>query len=294
MTKLRGLALVAFSVLGVALDAHAEDLTTAQCVSVNEHAQALRRGGELRAARTNLRRCVSRSCPGPVRVDCATRLDEVERAMPSLVFVAKDAKGADLVAVSVAMDGVVLTDQLDGSALSVDPGEHTFELTTKGASPVSTHLVLREGMKGRHELVVFGTPPQGVETPARQADAPTPAPEARDGSSQRLLGLIVGGAGIVGLGIGTYFGVRAKGTYDDASASANCPAGLSSCNQSGVDGNRTAHDQATVSTVAFVAGGALLAGGVVLFLTAPKDGSVRVQAGGLGASSAGLQLRGGW
>ena len=54
-----------------------------------------------------------------------------------------------------------------------------------------------------------------------------------------------------------------------------------------------AHTQAQVSTVTFVLGAALLAGGVALFLTAPKDGAVSVQPS-LGPSTAGIRLGGSW
>src|SRR5579863_2417832 len=97
-----------------------------ECVTANESAQDLRRLSQLRAARTQLARCVSASCPGPVREDCAQRLTEVDLAMPTLVLVAKDKAGNDLSSVLVTMDGLPFADSLDGSAVQVDPGEHRF------------------------------------------------------------------------------------------------------------------------------------------------------------------------
>jgi hypothetical protein len=121
-------------------------------------------------------------------------------------------------------------------------------------------------------------------------DAEPPAPEPR-GAGQRTLAYVLGGVGVVGLGVGTYLSLKAKGTYDDAIA--RCPTGPSSCDQTGADGGADPHDQATVSTIAFLAGGALVATGIVLYLTAPRSRRVSLQPAP-GLASAGLRLEGTW
>jgi hypothetical protein len=68
--------------------------------------------------------------------------------------------------------------------------------------------------------------------------------------------------------IGAYFGFRAKSTYDEATAPANCPT-RSQCNQAGVDGVDAAHTQATIATVAVIGSVLLVAGAVALLVTAP-------------------------
>jgi hypothetical protein len=92
--------------------------------------------------------------------------------------------------------------------------------------------------------------------------------------------------------LGTYLGLHAKATYDDA-ITGNCSGGLSHCNQLGVDGVDSAEGQAVASTALFLTGGVLLAGGIVLFATAPRDTAVRLHAG-LGTTNAGLRLGGSW
>lgn len=85
------------------------------------------------------------------------------------------------------------------------------------------------------------------------------------GKTLRLAGLIAGGVGIVGLGVGGVTGLVASGKHDDSKcADDRCP------DQGGVDREKDAATMATVSTIGFIAGGVLLAAGVVMYLVAPK------------------------
>ena len=238
-----------------------------------------------------------------MREDCAERLNEIENATPTVVFVAKDANGGDLTQVQIRMDGELLVDHLDGTALAVEPGEHTFELRAAGYPTITKKLVIHEGEKGRDEAITFGGPstpsppatpgatpaPQvrGPLAPSKEEPAPSDASSSR-GKTQRLVGIALGGAGLVGVGVGAVFGLVANSTYHDAVS--NCPTS-STCNSDGVNGGSSAHTQAAVSTVAFIAGGALLAGGVVLYLTAPKGNAVSVQATA-GSGAMGLRVGG--
>ena len=98
----------------------------------------------------------------------------------------------------------------------------------------------------------------------------TPAPAApASGAAARAERVNTKAAGIVGLAVGSVFGLQAKSKNDDALQPANCPTSKL-CNPSGLQLTDDAKSAATVSTVAFAAGGAALVGGVVLWLTAPK------------------------
>jgi hypothetical protein len=256
----------------------AADPTKQQCVSANERAQDLRRAAQLREARKELAVCVSASCPAPVREDCAARLSEVDAAMPSLVFVAKDHAGNDLSAVLVTMDGLPFADTLDGTAVAVDPGEHKFIFEGEGLPATEKVLVVHEGDKSRHVNVVLGA--SVVDSPGDSEDGPL-APKNR-----RTIGFALGGAGALGVAIGGVFGIVAKTTYDHAWN--ECGKDARGCTPQGVSDGRAAHDQATVSTVAFVTGALLLAGGAALYFSAPKMPAVavgpRVSPGGAGLS----------
>jgi hypothetical protein len=168
-----------------------------------------------------------------------------------------------------------------------------IEITLDGYRPVSKTFVAREGGSLHEEVVLFENariePASEVTKSSDSVRASSAATVTSGGDLQRTLGYLVGGAGIVGLGLGVTFGLLSKSTYNDASAPANCPTGPASCNDTGVSGGEKAHEQATISTVAFVAGGALVGGGIALYLTAPKDRTTSVVLNGTG-----LQLRGKW
>jgi hypothetical protein len=244
--------------------------TKDQCITANENGQTLRQGGKLREARAQLLVCVDPRCPDLVRDDCSERLNELDRSIPTIVFSAKGAADADLAAVKVTMDGAPFTERLDGSPIAVDPGEHTFEFTAEGFPPQKRVLVIGEGAKGRREEISLAPEaPVPVVPPVEpQPIAPPPLPPP-NGDGQRLISYVLGGAGVVALGLGAYFGLSAQSKYDESSP--HCPMASGSCDPEGVELGKDAHSLATASTIGFIAGGALLAGGVALFFTAPPS-----------------------
>ena len=284
---------VACSFLSFVTGAQADEPKTESCIAANENAQTLRRDGRLQAARRELLMCVVPGCPTIIRDDCAERLDEVDRAMPTILFSATGAAHADLTAVVVTMDGNPLVDRLGGSPVGVDPGEHTFAFAADGYAAIERKLLLREGVKNRQELLAFV-----VSTPVPVVDSvpiavPKDATPIATGNRQRTLAYVVGGVGLVGLGLGTFLGLHAKATYDDASSLAHCKAGPSSCDAIGVAKGEDAHAQGNVATAAFIAGGALVVGGIFLAITAPKAGGVSVRPTA-GAGGAGLRIGRTW
>ena len=256
-----------------------------KCVDANAHAQALRRDGKLTAARAQLLICGNASCPELVRDDCTARLDEVEREQPTIQFDARDGDGHDLVSVRVTVDGQPLTDRLDGKALRVDPGEHTFVFTVDGQPPVTQGFVLREGEKDRRERVVIGaaTVHEAAPAPVVAPAPPAPIEPAHPGlGTRRIVGIGLGGAGVVGIGLGAVFGAMASSAWSNAKNA--CGGDISRCKDpaSGNSYKSTTLTDGTVSTVAFVAGGVLLAAGVVLFVL-PEHSEA---AGGASSASA--------
>jgi hypothetical protein len=208
----------------------------------------------LTEARERLRVCSARECKGWMVKDCVKWLDEVERRLPSVVLGAKDAQGAELADVEVAADAKKIASRLDGRAVEIDPGEHTFVFTFAEGRSVTQKTVVKEGEKAQRVSVVLpqkpATPPAAVKPAPPVATEPTRL-------DLRTLGLVAGGAGAAGLIVGGFFGVKAM----NAKSNANCNDG--SCDPGPLSDARSA---ATVSTIGFVAGGVLLAGGAVLFL----------------------------
>src|SRR5262249_13965446 len=89
----------------------------AACLQAASKGQRMRAQHDLVGARDQFRACAAAGCPAIVQRDCATWLTEVDKALPTVVVTAKDAAGADLVNVSVSVDGQPLLTKLDGRAL---------------------------------------------------------------------------------------------------------------------------------------------------------------------------------
>jgi hypothetical protein len=188
------------------------------------------------------------------------------------VFVAKDAGGNDLSAVVVTIDHQPLVDHLDGGAIAVDPGDHVFSFTATGLPRVEKQIVVYEGEKGRREQIALGAT-QEISPPISPL-LPPPAlrPLGTPGTlgTQRVLGLVLGGLGVVGIGVGSVFGALTFSAW--SSTNAACGSGgttrCSPADMSAVSSDRSsAETRGAISTVAFIAGGVLAAGGLTLFLT---------------------------
>jgi hypothetical protein len=243
-----------------------------ECLSANETSITLRRDHKLRQARDRALICAATTCPDAVRDVCRRRATELSEAIPTVVFVATDAAGHDEVAVHVSMDGETISDHLDGTAIPVDPGQRTFTFHVAGQPPVEHLFVISEGQKSRREVITFGA----VDPSASQgAPAALVAPASTSPwGSQRIAAIATGAVGIVGIGLGGIFGGLAASEWSSAKSacvgkSASCTTGTGA----GAADESSASSKATVSTVGFIAGGVLLAGGVVLFVTAPKASS---------------------
>jgi hypothetical protein len=298
--------IVSFSALAVtalaAPPVRAADPTTADCLSSSENSLALRNQHKLREARAALLICAAPSCPADIRAECTRRVGEVNVAIPTIVFEAKDAAGNDLSAVRVSMDGQLLIERLEGTALSIDPGLHGFMFETPGQSPVVKQLVIREGEKDRRELVAFGgaaTANAGGSTAPASGAAPAGAPAgtataagpttvvaagatpdsgASSGgwSNRAKLGIGLGAAGAVGLVTGIVFGVVSNSRAADFN-SAGCSTSAPNDGPAGCQSKRDSVSSARAVAVVGVVSGVVLGGvGAYLFFAAPKEVTSKV------------------
>jgi hypothetical protein len=262
-----------------------EDGGLDRCVGANTAAQSHRRDGKFAAARAELATCVDASCPALVRDDCNQRLDELNRAQPTIVFDARDNQGHDVSDVAVEVDGRPLVQRLDGIAIAVDPGEHTFTFEEKGRPKVIRKFVLREGEKTRREQVLLGGAPlvtTGISSAGSSRVETTPL------GAQRAVALAALGVGLVGIGTGVAFAVQAKAKANDADA--YCP-GTMCTNDAAVRMSHDARVAGNLATVAFAVGAAGIAGAVVLWLTAKSPSSPSAEVALVGST---LRLRGTW
>jgi hypothetical protein len=276
-------------IFGFGTNADADEGTKRLCVAANERAQSLAEANMLSAALVDLGVCVAESCPAPVRNDCAQQRKRIERLMPTILFVVRGNDGAELRGAHVAIDGQ-RSMPLDGAAIRVDPGTHSFSFSADGHVSTSRTLLLRVGVKDRSEIVTLL--PEGVSDAPREGPEPQRSPFGLSGPTQRTVAYALGGGAALSLIVATYLGLHAGSTYDDAIAD-NCPGGPAHCNQAGVDGVASAKGQAATSTGLFVVGAALLTGGIVLLATAPRDDAVRLHAA-VDPTSASIRLGGSW
>jgi hypothetical protein len=203
--------------------------------------------------------------------------DAVERVTPELAYVELSlAAGVDQTpGLEIVRDGSPIPPASWSVRLPVDPGTLAFEVRAPGKRP-RQHVVV---VAPRATATLAVEPLEDVVT--RPPPEPTPAPVAapaaapdeptRDGSGQRVAGVILGGAGLLALGAGAVMGLVAKGQYDDAYATERCSStdGALLCDDAtALDSPRGLGDAATV---VFVTGGVLAAAGVVVFLTAPSN-----------------------
>lgn len=201
-------------------------------------------------------------------------------------FIAELEKVTARIDVSAPPGAAVLLDGagVDASVpIDVAPGSHTVEASLWGKK-ASQHVDATQGQvtKVTLEIKEGGQPPVGppkTETHSVAFPPPTGA-------------IILGGVGLVGLGVGIGLGVASSGSASDArnaQAANQCNGANDACH----DSNDAAKRDATISVVSYVAGGALLAGGVVWWLVAPRKVTTSVGiVPAIGPRNAGLSFEG--
>ena len=198
----------------------------------------------------------------------------------------------------VTRDGTPVDSAAFGTAMPVDPGKHVIEATAPGkekwsktvdvaaAGRVSVEIPpLQDSRQPAAAISVVGQGP-GSSGPPKEPEAPAPGP-----STQRTLAIGAGVVGVAGLAAGTFFGLKAASTLKDAKS--DCTTYPTDCRPGAESKTSDARSQATLSTVAFVVGVAGLAGGAVLWFTAPPsaEGETKVS---FGIGPTGLLVRGGF
>lgn len=268
-----------------------------ECLKASEDAHGLAQQHRLHDERARLLECAAPSCPADIRKDCLRRVDEVNASIPSIVFEVRDDKGNDISAVKITMDDAPFLERLDGVAIGIDPGEHKFTFEIPGQPAIERRILVREAQKDRRETIVFGPPQPATPEPASApmpVTAPHPPPsETHEAApllnTQRMIALVFGGIGVAGVGVGTVFGLLSKSKHDDADQ--HCD-GERCRDQAGVDLKAEARSKGNLSTAFFIIGGAGLASGVTLWLTAPNQGErVGTQ---FGIVPGGVTVKGTW
>jgi serine/threonine-protein kinase len=159
-------------------------------------------------------------------------------------------------------DGKSIGEGLWGIAIPVDAGQHAIEAEAPGKKRWTANVIVRQDA---------GTSPVDVPALAPLAIEPVLAAPVADRpywGTQRIVGVGLGAAGLTGVVLGTIFGVQTLTRA--AQADEHClQSDPSQCDQAGVNLRHSEKASGTASTVSFIIGGAAVAAGLVLFLTAP-------------------------
>ena len=198
-----------------------------------------------------------------------------------------------------------------GASLPVDPGVSRLEVTAPGYQTYRTELTV----EGPTERVVTIPPlipvppdPEPPEPIERRASSPHPARErgasgamtalvTRERTTHAILAAAVGGAGLVGVGFGVGFGVRAlqlKGRAQPGEPSGGAPPCSANgfCTDEGLSLLHEARQAGAWSTALLIGGSALTAAGLTIWLLAPEEATSSQARVELGAK--GLIFRGTW
>lgn len=223
-----------------------------QCASAADQAQQLRDDGKYRRARAQLLVCARDLCPIPIKRDCLEWLSQLESIAPTVVLSAKEGT-RDLSDVKVSVDGVVVTEKLDGKPIQMDLGKHTLKFEYAGQTK-EEDFIIGAGQKNRSVGVTFG-PAAGTAAPARLA------PPSGETGGSIVPALVVGGVGVVALGSFAIFGLGGKSDVADLQA---CKG---HCAETDVDKART---KLIIADISLAVGVVALGVATYMFVTRPK------------------------
>ena len=191
--------------------------------------------------------------------------------------------GRDIAGLVVKRGGHEVEQAKLGSAEPVDAGAIAMEVSAPNRKTFTTQLTVAQGKAVKFDLPILvpveSSSPPVVIAPT-PAPTPTPTPVSPEEpprvqndppSWQKPLGLVMVGAGVVGVGVGAIFGLSAHSTYDGAFDGGGCDRATKACDAPGQSAVDDAKSKATLSTILFGAGGALVVAGTVVFLTAPSS-----------------------
>ena len=182
--------------------------TKTDCAKAYEASQEQKSNGRLRDARQSLVTCSQSACPAFIKKDCAKWLNEVEGAIPTVVFSAK-AGSDDVIDVKVSLGDEVLAESLDGKAVQVDPGTHIFVFESPRFGKKDVKVVVKEGQKSQSVLAELKPEKKDSDTAPTHDDGSTKVtPE--DVKGNKTVAYVLAGVGVVGLGAFAYFGLSGK------------------------------------------------------------------------------------
>ncbi|MCS6898324.1 MAG: hypothetical protein RMJ98_05505 [Myxococcales bacterium] len=217
-------------------------------------------------------------------------LKELEPRLPKLtVRVPPAVRKSGLV---IRRNGQDLAEGAWSVALPIDPGVVKIEASAPGFQLWRGELTIGEKETKEIEVpeLIPEPRPEPTTSTAPIAPAPISSPSATHSiqrtalapptgwSATKTTGAILGGVGLLGLGVGAYFGLQAFSDREDSNA--RCPnmGGIEYCDRKGVELNNSARTAARLSNIGIGLGLLTLGAGAYLFFwesEAPQSGALR-------------------
>jgi len=201
------------------------------------------------------------------------RATALERVLVRLVIVPPNESSET---VEIRKNGAVVGRASWGVPIPVDPGRYLIEASVSGTRSFRTEVDVPNKPGTQVKAIV---PPLWDAAWSRQLAV---------GQVQRGFGIAVGALGVVSVVTGGVLGAQAIRRNSDSAT--HCTAG-NICDAAGVELRRDALMLGNAATAAFIVGAAAGAGGIVLYVTAPKHPPPHVGFGAVG-SGAGIFVGG--
>lgn len=193
-------------------------------------------------------------------------------AKPKIAKLKIAVAGPSDVAWTVKVDGEAMPLANLNTNRPMDPGEHVVEASAPGYKLARAKVTLPEGGTDSVALTLEADPNAKVVTPAPSVDstprqrvdnnAPVPPPEPTAAPS-RVPAFVALGIGVVGVGVGSVFGLMATSKKNELESACLNKA----CTPDQQDNIDTGKTFGNVSTVGFVVGAVGLVAGAYLLLT---------------------------
>jgi hypothetical protein len=189
--------------------------------------------------------------------------------------------GSDLPDLEIKRDGGVIRRAAWGSAMPVDPGDHLIEASAPGKTTWKQSVTI--GPKADNKTLSIPTLELAPVTPAAAPTVPVEsasAPVQVHSGGRSPAGWVAIGFGVVGLGVGSYFGLQAMS--DQKKADDQCR--NDQCRGDGLLQNQNAIKAANLSTVGFGVGIVGVGVGTALLLMSGGAATTRGSAVTAGAT----------
>jgi hypothetical protein len=243
----------------------------------------LQEAAELAAAKSDAREGIARE-----------RAAALEPRLPMLRFSFTPAD-ADLSGLGVRVDGRLEPLLPVRRSIPTTPGAHDVEITLPHKKPWRGRVVARSAgtVVDVDVSIVDEDAAAPAPIPSLQPASPTSVEETPRGHVQHTAALWSGGAGLVGIVVGSVSGIIALS--DNAKLRDACGGNVHQCVLVGSSDvpelQSSARTAAAVSTVAFIVGGVGLGAGILLYATEPSPRRVEIRTTAV-PGAAGISLGG--